>query len=521
MNENRQNLDVREIRMALPDRVCSGCQNASGLTAFQLRPPDPNSTFFSTPFVHERAANGSGPINLRMLLDLNDSLSELYDFERTANGTFPNCTFENGTCVSDVESYNFWALSLLVFPLLTLFGNVLVIISVAKERSLQTATNYFIVSLAVADLLVAVVVMPFGVYYLFNGVWGLPAVVCDCYIAMDVTCSTSSIFNLVAISVDRYIAVTQPIKYAKHKSNGRVWLMIGVAWLVSMAIGSPIVLGLNNTPDRSENQCLFNNTNYVIYSSLGSFYIPCIIMMFLYYNIFKAIRQRAKKQRIAKKSSSALSSAVSSGTAAVVIENIAQTQRFGDGSFRAEEDKPTNTASGSNEENDDDDEKTEMGAYAEELVNTRSARFMLAAVVEETGLIMANLASPIPMMDPNTNNDSGYAPSHVDGDMKEHTPPGSPTQKDQNKSEDKTASKKPELKKKLSRLGSSTIISTPRRRFRSAASAARFTIFRANRAGKLRAKSFAKKEKKATQTLAIVLGKHFYCEFNDQQCKDP
>lgn len=85
----------------------------------------------------------------------------------------------------------------------------------------------------------------------------------------------------------RYIAVTQPIKYAKHKSNARVWMMIGVAWLVSGAIGSPIVLGLNNTPDRSPNQCLFNNTDYVIYSSLGSFYIPCIIMMFLYFNIFK------------------------------------------------------------------------------------------------------------------------------------------------------------------------------------------------------------------------------------------
>lgn len=80
------------------------------------------------------------------------------------NGTFLNLTFDK---CSDVQ-YNPWALSLIVFPLLTLFGNVLVILSVARERSLQTATNYFIVSLAVADLLVAVVVMPFGVYYLVS-----------------------------------------------------------------------------------------------------------------------------------------------------------------------------------------------------------------------------------------------------------------------------------------------------------------------------------------------------------------
>lgn len=62
--------------------------------------------------------------------------------------------------------YNYWALILLIFPILTLFGNVLVILSVCRERTLQTVTNYFIVSLALADLLVAVVVMPFAVYVL-------------------------------------------------------------------------------------------------------------------------------------------------------------------------------------------------------------------------------------------------------------------------------------------------------------------------------------------------------------------
>ncbi|XP_073945892.1 dopamine D2-like receptor isoform X2 [Choristoneura fumiferana] len=459
--------------------------NATQHPKLPLRPPDPNG----------REVNETDPLRM---IDLNDSFSDLYF--RTLNGS--NCSYDNLTC-SDVH-YNYWALSLLVFPLLTLFGNVLVIMAVARERSLQTATNYFIVSLAVADLLVAVVVMPFGVYYLFNGAWGLPALVCDCYIAMDVTCSTSSIFNLVAISVDRYIAVTQPIKYAKHKSNARVWSMICLAWLVSSGIGCPVVLGLNYSPDRRPDQCLFNNTDYVIYSSLGSFYLPCVIMMFLYYNIFKAIRQRAKKQRSAKTTTSGIASAASSGTAAVVIENVAQTQRLQD-------EKPTNTASasGSNEDEEDDNfDRTEMGVYADELATTRSARFMLAAVVEETGLIMANLASPIPMMDPNTNNDSGYAPSNIDGDTKDHSPPASPKVK---KKEENGAPKKPELKKKLSRLSNSSVISTPRRRFRSAASAARFTIFRANRAGKLRAKSFAKKEKKATQTLAIVLGVFLFC----------
>ncbi|XP_045773792.1 dopamine D2-like receptor [Maniola jurtina] len=481
----------------MDQKICGNqCQNISKISTFTLRPPDSdvNRTII---IVSQDEKNDT-------LFNYSSYFSGFSDFDRTFNESFLNSTYKNGTC-SDVQ-YNFWALSLIIFPLLTLFGNVLVIISVARERSLQTATNYFIVSLAVADLLVAVVVMPFGVYYLFNGVWGLPPVVCDCYIAIDVTCSTSSIFNLVAISVDRYIAVTQPIKYAKHKSNARVWVMIAVAWLVSGAIGSPVVLGLNNTPDRSPNQCLFNSTDYVIYSSLGSFYIPCFIMMFLYYRIFKAIRQRAKKQRGPKKTTSAVSCAVSSGTAAVVIENIAQTHRFDD----VPEDRPTNTntGSGSNEDDDDNFDRSEMGVYVEELENTRSTRFMLAAVVEETGLIMANLASPIPMMDPNTNNDSGYAPSNMDVD-KDHTPPPSP--KEEKKKDEKELPKKPELKKKLSRLSNSSLISTPRRRFRSAASAARFTIFRANRAGKLRAKSFAKKEKKATQTLAIVLGVFLFC----------
>ncbi|KAL1506306.1 hypothetical protein ABEB36_005695 [Hypothenemus hampei] len=101
------------------------------------------------------------------------NLSNLTDFsvyvQHQVNcSLFGNST--NFTCSAGISSEisyrNYWALVLLIVPILTLFGNVLVILSVYRERTLQTATNYFIVSLALADLLVAVVVMPFAVYVL-------------------------------------------------------------------------------------------------------------------------------------------------------------------------------------------------------------------------------------------------------------------------------------------------------------------------------------------------------------------
>ncbi|RWS07755.1 dopamine receptor-like protein [Dinothrombium tinctorium] len=62
----------------------------------------------------------------------------------------------------------YWALFLVFLPFLAIFGNILVILSVCRERSLQNVTNYFIVNLAFADLLVAIVVMPFALYYLVS-----------------------------------------------------------------------------------------------------------------------------------------------------------------------------------------------------------------------------------------------------------------------------------------------------------------------------------------------------------------
>src|SRR6218665_487919 len=57
-----------------------------------------------------------------------------------------------------------WYLLLVVIPVCTVFGNVLICLSVWREATLQTVTNYFIVSLAIADIMVAILVMPLAIY---------------------------------------------------------------------------------------------------------------------------------------------------------------------------------------------------------------------------------------------------------------------------------------------------------------------------------------------------------------------
>ena len=96
---------------------------------------------------------------------------------------------------------------------------------------------------------------------------------------------------------DRFTAVTRPISYARQKTSRRVYVMIAAPWVVSLAISSPIALGLNQTARRADTPrlCTFYNSDFLIYSSMGSFYIPCIIMICLYSRIFFAIRAHARK----------------------------------------------------------------------------------------------------------------------------------------------------------------------------------------------------------------------------------
>ncbi|XP_068163164.1 dopamine receptor D4 related sequence [Antennarius striatus] len=191
------------------------------------------------------------------------------------------------------QDYHYLALVLGVpLILVIILGNILVCVSVLTERSLKTATNYFIISLAVADLLLAVLVLPLFVYSEFlGGVWTLSVYVCDALMTMDVMLCTASILNLCAISVDRYIAVVVPLKYNRNQFSLRQLTLISATWALSLGVASPVIFGLNRVPGRDPAVCKLENERFVVYSSVCSFFVPCPVMLFLYYWTFRGLRR--------------------------------------------------------------------------------------------------------------------------------------------------------------------------------------------------------------------------------------
>ncbi|XP_036283964.1 D(2) dopamine receptor isoform X2 [Pipistrellus kuhlii] len=201
--------------------------------------------------------------------------------------------FNGSAGKADKPPYNYYAMLLTLLIFIIVFGNVLVCMAVSREKALQTTTNYLIVSLAVADLLVATLVMPWVVYLEVVGEWRFSRIHCDIFVTLDVMMCTASILNLCAISIDRYTAVAMPMLYnTRYSSKRRVTVMIAIVWVLSFTISCPLLFGLNNPEQR---ECIIANPAFVVYSSVVSFYVPFIVTLLVYIKIYIVLRRRRKR----------------------------------------------------------------------------------------------------------------------------------------------------------------------------------------------------------------------------------
>jgi len=184
---------------------------------------------------------------------------------------------------------------LAVFILLAIVGNILVILSVLCNKHLQTVTNFFIVNLAIADLLLSIIVLPFSASLEVFGCWVFGRVFCNIWAAVDVLCCTASILSLCIISIDRYIGVKYCLKYPTIMTERKAGVILVVVWVSSMVISIGPLLGWKEPPPSDESICrITEEPGYALFSSLFSFYLPLMVILVMYTRVYIVARRTTK-----------------------------------------------------------------------------------------------------------------------------------------------------------------------------------------------------------------------------------
>ncbi|XP_049634755.1 5-hydroxytryptamine receptor 2A isoform X1 [Suncus etruscus] len=225
-----------------------------------------------------------------------DAFNWTVDSENRTNLSCGGCHSPPCFSLLQLQEKNWSALLTAVVIILTIAGNILVIMAVSLEKKLQNATNYFLMSLAIADMLLGFLVMPVSMLTILYGYrWPFPSKLCAVWIYLDVLFSTASIMHLCAISLDRYVAIQNPIHHSRFNSRTKAFLKIIAVWTISVGISMPIpVFGLqDDSKVFKEGSCLLADDNFVLIGSFVSFFIPLTIMVITYFLTIKSLQKEA------------------------------------------------------------------------------------------------------------------------------------------------------------------------------------------------------------------------------------
>ncbi|XP_006632506.1 muscarinic acetylcholine receptor M5b [Lepisosteus oculatus] len=224
------------------------------------------------------------------------------EVEQLKNSTANNSNTSN---VQNLSGHSLWEVITIatvsaIVSLITIIGNILVMVSFKVNSQLKTVNNYYLLSLAFADLIIGVFSMNLYTSYILMGYWSLGSLACDLWLALDYVASNASVMNLLVISFDRYFSITRPLTYRAKRTPKRAGIMIGLAWLVSFILWAPAILcwqyfvGERTVPS-DECQIQFFSVPVITFgTAIAAFYIPVSIMTILYCRIYKETERRTK-----------------------------------------------------------------------------------------------------------------------------------------------------------------------------------------------------------------------------------
>ncbi|XP_071196208.1 trace amine-associated receptor 13c-like [Salvelinus alpinus] len=208
----------------------------------------------------------------------------------------------NSSCRKALLSTSIYITLYIFFSLIsavTVFLNVLVIISISHFKQLHTPTNLLILSLAVADVLVGLIAIPVTTVAIMEPCWGFGEYFCVFHIYIDFLCTSLSLGNLVLISIDRYVAVCDPLLYHSKITITRLMCCISITWCCCIIYDAAIIKNFVNVqvPNRCLTECfIFEGITWGnIVEIVFTMVVPCSVIITLYMKIFVVARLQARK----------------------------------------------------------------------------------------------------------------------------------------------------------------------------------------------------------------------------------
>ncbi|XP_037376884.1 trace amine-associated receptor 1 [Talpa occidentalis] len=203
---------------------------------------------------------------------------------------------------NDVRASLYSLMALII--LITLIGNLIVIISISHFKQLHTPTNWLIHSMATVDFLLGCLVMPYSMVRSVEHYWHFGELFCKIHTSTDIMLSSASIFHLSFISIDRYYAVCDPLRYKTKMNLLVIFVMIFISWSVPALFAFGMIfldLNFKGAEEMYCKQVQCSGGCFVFFSKISgvlafmiSFYIPGSIMLCLYYRIYFIAKGQAR-----------------------------------------------------------------------------------------------------------------------------------------------------------------------------------------------------------------------------------